>query len=601
MAKKTYDISVPVKVLTKHSDIDGLYGPYNTREDAFAALPEAVREAPRTIAIKNAEGKNEEWWWKDGVTDGDLVLKESGDFIPLTGTEEGKPVTGAIQFEGDELEFYNEYNATLLRSGTRYGDGELEYVFRYETVPNLGDRDEIVINPFRNEIRGSRYVVPENEYNFVQKKYVDDNIIPIPYDDGNYVVSKESDTLSYVRADQFGQNIANSYQTSIQESGMTLGSPYTWNTASQPFSITGLPDKSNDTTFNKLLMENSTGQVGLSDGKTILKSIPSLLNESEKTIWKTEMNGGWTTNTMSVSSIFPPIIKNENENKFITLRGANLNLNPASFTVKIVSGLSTPLSLINVKTVPNNQVTLIDANTLNFYFNFNTEGLLSGEYKVVLNNGVSEYLSLDSFEIVAEVNYIDLSTITFNSKTYNDNPTLKMITSDGGGFIFSPDASVFQLGNDATNIFKVKSVLPIFNSSENFYLEFSITFVGATFPITATGINKIGLSTNNSVLLTNDVSYGFSNNPDSSNLRPFFNGVGGGYMPSSGEEKVVFIKKGGVLICQVFHKDYSFNSQLLYGNIDITSGQDLYIAAIFQNQSVSSFKIETTITAAYKF
>ena len=444
----------------------------------------------------------------------------------------------------------------------------------------------------------------EQEINIALEGKVDKTTSGISAPDSTFKYAYIFDAANNTRrmlAGDLGKNIANSNLTSVTGAGMTLGAPYVWNTAGQPFSITGLPDKSNNATFATMLVENTAGQVAKSNGNPLIKAMPSLLTEAEKTVWKTEMNGGWTTNSMSISSIFPPIIKNENENKFITLRGANLNLNPASFTVKIVSALSTPLSLINVKTVPNNQVTLIDANTLNFYFNFNTEGLLSGEYKVVLNNGVSEYLSLDSFEIVTEVNYIDLSTIAFNSKTYNDNPTLKMITSDGGGFIFSPDASVFPLGNNATNLFKVKSVLPIFNSSDNFYLEFFVSFSGAVFSGSAVGVNRIGLSTNNSVELLNDISYNFTNTPSGGNLVPSFNGYSGGYMASTGDQRVIMIKKGSILVCQIFHRDYSGKPILLYGNIDIASGQDLYISALFQNQSVSSFKIETTITAAYKF
>ena len=41
------------------------------------------------------------------------------------------------------------------------------------------------------------------------------------------------------------------------------------------------------------------------DSKSMLLDMPSYLTEQERTNWKTAMNGGWATNTMSVALISP--------------------------------------------------------------------------------------------------------------------------------------------------------------------------------------------------------------------------------------------------------------------------------------------------------
>lgn len=240
-----------------------------------------------------------------------------------------------------------------------------------------------------------------------------------PTTDGSWVVTKAGNQITYTSANNFGKNIANSSLTSVAGAGMTLGAPYTWSTASQPFSITGLSDKSADTTYNKLLVENNSGQVGLSDGKTLLKSIPSLLNESEKTIWKTEMNGGWTTNTMSVAFISPPIAINSGIS-YLTLIGANLNLNPLNFSVKLINQVGG-----SITTIPNNQVILTSPTELTFWYDFTSVPL--GSYKVLLNNGIAEYLTPTEVDIVLNLDSVDISDNTWDVTTFNGNinPTIQ--------------------------------------------------------------------------------------------------------------------------------------------------------------------------------
>ena len=264
--------------------------------------------------------------------------------------------------------------------------------------------------------RDASNLTPTNVNDWKAKLGVGDlpeNIATYDYDIHNQVMMKDGTTKE---ATDLGKNVANSSLTSVAGAGLTLGSSWTLNTNGQLYSITNLPDKSADTSFNRMMVQNSTGQVAWGNGKTLIKNMPALLSDAEKTNWKTEMNGGWTTNTMSVGMVSPPIINiNNNNNTWVLLKGANLNLNPLSFKIDIMNEAGTTVLV----TVLNSQVQLYQNGTdLVFYYNFSTLGL--GKYKIRLWNGVAYYTTSIFIEIVNNVISFNLSNLTWQTKIYND-------------------------------------------------------------------------------------------------------------------------------------------------------------------------------------
>lgn len=286
-----------------------------------------------------------------------------------------------------------------------------------------------------------------------------------------YIFNDENETRRMLAGD-LGKNIANSSLTSVSGAGMTLGAPYIWNAAGQFFSITGLPDKSADTTFNKLLIENNAGQVALSNGKTLLKSIPYLLDDAEKTTWKTEMNGGWTTNSMSVALINPVVVRGNDSVQYVNLIGANLNLNPVSFKVSIIT-----VSGVVIADIPNSQVQ-IQPNGLSLVFYYNFMLIPIGVYKIKLWNGVAEYITPITFSVVDNVTSVDLSAITWENKNYLDllNPSFI-----GSGSTVSLTANLknqnnsdYDISSLGGNIISSALSSPIFTLNEDFVIELGV-------------------------------------------------------------------------------------------------------------------------------
>lgn len=74
MTKKTLNLTRGLEVKGKYSDIDFLYGPYTTLQAACKRVVEAVRQKGLTVGIVE-ENSVVEYWWRDGITDSDLILK----------------------------------------------------------------------------------------------------------------------------------------------------------------------------------------------------------------------------------------------------------------------------------------------------------------------------------------------------------------------------------------------------------------------------------------------------------------------------------------------------------------------------------------------
>jgi hypothetical protein len=282
-------------------------------------------------------------------------------------------------------------------------------------------------------------------------------------------------------AGDLGKNIANSSLTTVAGAGLTLGANWTLNTSGLYYSITGLSDVSNDSTFDVFLSQNAAGRIGKTNGKQPFLSLPSTLTNAEKMAWKTAMNGGWTTNTMSVATISPPIVDRSDKPSWITLKGANLNLPPTSFKIELCTEASTDLDPVVVATIPSAQVQLYDNGIdLAFWFNFST--IPEGKYKIRLWNGVASYLTGANtmLQIVnSTIPFIPSLTWTYAEHTPDSN------TMIGGNssvtYNSNPSNKAYQ-ANDLTTVSVGKSS-ELFGPDDNFYLRIgvNITNVQAGF------------------------------------------------------------------------------------------------------------------------
>ncbi|MDQ0592023.1 hypothetical protein QFZ37_000392 [Chryseobacterium ginsenosidimutans] len=352
----------------------------------------------------------------------------------------------------------------------------------------------------------SQGITTQAEYNLYAKGKIQQKLNK-PTSVGNaldypQIVGMDSNgNVAKLPAGDLGKNIANSSLTSIADAGLTLGADWFMNTSGKNYTISGLPDVSNDSAFNVFLSQNTSGKIGKTNGKQPFLSLPSTLSNSEKTAWKTAMNGGWTTNTMSVGTITPPIVDKQDKNYWLSLRGTNLNLQSTSFSIDImaVDGIT------KIATIPNSQIQLYNNGLdLSFYYNF--KNLLTGQYKLRLWNGVAYYVTPMTIKVVDILSNFNLSNLVWETKLYTPG-TPNVVTVSGGTMNYN--------ASSANKPFAKESIVVAALKSSEFAAAGQNFVMSGTLRLRETAVSLMNIifgviDTQNSLALSNNASFQIS-------------------------------------------------------------------------------------------
>ncbi|QWA37252.1 hypothetical protein [Chryseobacterium sp. ZHDP1] len=235
--------------------------------------------------------------------------------------------------------------------------------------------------------------------------------------------------------------------------------------------------------------------------------------DAQKNEIKTIANGGWTTNTMSVAIITPPIAAKQDTAQWFVMRGANLNLNPAGFAVYLVDAGGTEFQ------VPNSQVQLYTSGLdLSFWYNFKDFAL--GTYKVKLWNGAASYTTGASVTItlVSNVTPIDFSGMTWEKVSTTPAQVNNTINASGTTVSHYPNSGNAPYTEFETVVCAAKSGT-IISDNENFYLKASVT-VGSGRLTSWGNIIGVGLSSNPLTLVNSSQAFSkIKQNNDSSSMK----------------------------------------------------------------------------------
>ncbi|WP_294332684.1 hypothetical protein [uncultured Chryseobacterium sp.] len=297
--------------------------------------------------------------------------------------------------------------------------------------------------------------------------------------------------------------------------------------------------------------DNSTKKVPVNDlKKDFFVTASTLLTEEEKTNWRTQMNGGWTTNTMSVGYIIPPIVDQTDKNTWFTLKGTGLTLNPANFSISLMTATGDLLLI-----VPNSQVQLFQNGTdLTFYYNCSS--LAEGEYKIMISNGVASYITSSTVTVSSKLSQVDLSATQWDRKLYN-NADSNSIYGRGNTGVFSTDPNVKPLAKDNTFIASLITK-PLIAENRDFILKGSFNLIIYNIDYTGTPEYYFGLTAADTVPeLTNQaspmirMSYTDYAIRWSCQLNESGLGFATGYYSSAIQGNFSFIRKGNTLFSSV--------------------------------------------------
>lgn len=418
-----------------------------------------------------------------------------------------------------------------------------------------------------------------------------------PATDGIFVLSKIGGVFAWENVYNYAQNIGNTNLTLTSTRILSQGAfAYTHATGGYAYNITGLPDKSNDASFNTVLTQNTAGQVAKSNGKELFKGLPSLLTQAEKDAWGTAWNNQYSNSALNVYALTPIIHKNDNNVKYIILQGLNLNVNPANTSVKFIPvGNALGVGEIDVLGFQ----TFADGKSIivSLYGN----ALTLGQYNIVIRTTspiVQTHRTAPSFEIVSNLNEILTSGLVWGKKILGDVETSKFGAS-GSSFSITPDANIQALSHNGQVIASFVSG-QLFPANSNFYVVLDCIFtfqqVGG-FPST-TSYNIGLLQTGNNASLTNVnlVNLKVAGNSSFSvkNWQLDTVSIGGGSVVTSSAQ-IILIRKGS-----------AFTGILKVGNnTQVTTKtittEALQIGVTGTNSADSSTKFEGVISEAYIF
>lgn len=325
------------------------------------------------------------------------------------------------------------------------------------------------------------------------------------------------------------------------------------------------------------------------------------LTDAQKNAWKMAMNGGWTTNTMSVAIVSPLVVdKSSNVNTWISLKGANLNLNPAAFKIEIMDEAGTAV----IAELPNSNIQIYQNGLdLSFYFNFST--LPKDNYRLRIWNGVAYYMTNSNLAIrvIDNVVAIDTSMITWEVHGVPEN--INSFTTGSGSFAKIRD-EVDSTTNITTPVINIKSS-PLHDVGDNFYLELDLnsthgtaigntlnSLVPARVGLTYSNFN-INLDVFNTTAFLAYRPYSGKTFANINNTNSFVALNQNDVNPSTFSTKLIFIKNGNIL-----YTIWSFNNTVYQLDIDNSRTFSL-IAQLPSWQFGLSNTLDMVISKAYKF
>ena len=230
------------------------------------------------------------------------------------------------------------------------------------------------------------------------------------------LVDANGNAAKYLAGD-LGKNIANSNLITTVLGGITQAFNYVWDTAGFQFRLTGLPDKSTDVTFNKLLGKNTAGQVVETNGYVALDNMLLTATPTQRAVIRQRLADGSTSNIPQVDIIVMPVIKKQTGIQYLTLYGLNLNFSQvigdtSMFIREVATG--TDIQITNASwDVTTGRWVIIP-------FDFSVLNLGSHKIRIV-HKGI-EFTTSQSFNVVNTITPVDYSDNIWQIKTYNDIP-----------------------------------------------------------------------------------------------------------------------------------------------------------------------------------
>ncbi|MFC4163989.1 hypothetical protein ACFOWU_10005 [Epilithonimonas zeae] len=279
---------------------------------------------------------------------------------------------------------------------------------------------------------------------------------------GTYVLGIDGRAVAI---DDFGKNVTNSNNTTNGSYVQTQseGDTWVWNTNGEPYSITELPNKSDDSLFTDFLGKNSDGQIA-KVGFSAFKDTANSWTNAQRLEFVRILNDNASQEAMSIGAIYPSVMPLENYDTTFIITGANLNLSQVSRKVEILD-----LNYNVLLTVEGDKITVISPTELTFTKNIYELG--EGEYKIKVWSGVANTTSEMSLQVLVGLSRKDLSGLSWNILTNSNYSNTLSVGAGVTGIIKQENVSSVP---SLSTFISMKSS-PAFLAGEDWYVEIQLT------------------------------------------------------------------------------------------------------------------------------
>lgn len=205
------------------------------------------------------------------------------------------------------------------------------------------------------------------------------------------------------------------------------------------------------------------------DYLALIQSFSSIQKEALGTAW----NGQYSNGSLNVYSITPTVMKNDHVVRYLVLQGLNLNVNPATTSVKFIpigNSIGTgEIDCLGFQTFADGKSMVVS-----IYGDTLTAGI---QYNIIIrttNPTTQTHRTTSSINVVTNISSIDVSNLNWQVKAYTSGQEGTIFTTNGGIFNYSssPDNKAYAF--EPTIVGAIKSDL-LFPANSNFYLEMNIS------------------------------------------------------------------------------------------------------------------------------
>lgn len=296
-----------------------------------------------------------------------------------------------------------------------------------------------------------------------------------PTNDGNWVLNKLGSVFSWVDASNFGKNVANTLLDTVANAGVNLKANWKIATNAFGFYINGLVDKSNDSTYNQMLVQDANGQVAKSLNSQIMVNGMQAMNDWQKDQFRSaylKTGEKYSTGQPRVDAVLPALLdisSSSSSSSRLTITGANLFINNVDLVSKVeMIDIETMAIVETIQTIEVHQ-TMPGIITFLITKNLYTAGKKYGVQ--VTHNGLKSILNTNAYFMA--VNGISNETIGLDWQLTADKANYVENTD----YVFAKDdIDSFRLELKTKNTFVgVYSGLAL-DADKNYLLTFNFIF-----------------------------------------------------------------------------------------------------------------------------